>query len=195
MAVGAFLLCSSLAVSPPPLTRRLILISVPAVAVFPHVARAAAPLFTPPAAVPGAAAAVAEAASPSAAAEFWSGLLAGAVQKTVKEIALHPLDTVKARLQIPGPRRDLITELLRAPYAGLAPALASGAPAASIFFAVKDALQRQCAVAGIGDKTASTLIAVAGANAAYWAIKNPAEVRPSQPRHISAHAHLSPGTA
>ena len=33
----------------------------------------------------------------SAAAEFWSGLLAGAVQKTVKELALHPLDTAKAR--------------------------------------------------------------------------------------------------
>jgi hypothetical protein len=114
--------------------------------------------------------------APSAAAEFWSGLLAGAVQKTVKELALHPLDTAKARLQLAGPRRKLLAELFRAPYAGLGPALVSGAPAASTFFAVKDAVKTQCRAAGISDATASTLISVAGANVAYWGIKNPAEV-------------------
>jgi len=115
-------------------------------------------------------------APPSAAAEFWSGLLAGAVQKTVKELALHPLDTAKARLQVAGSnRRLLLTELFAKPYAGLAPALISGAPAASAFFAVKDAVKRASTSLGLG-KTETTLLAVACANVGYWGIKNPSEV-------------------
>ena len=118
---------------------------------------------------------MASATAPSAAAEFWSGLLAGAVQKTVKELALHPLDTAKARMQVGGNRRMLVSELFAKPYAGLAPALISGAPAASSFFAVKDAVKRASAGLNIG-KTETTLLAVACANLGYWGIKNPSEV-------------------
>lgn len=114
--------------------------------------------------------------APSAAAEFWSGLLAGAVQKTVKELALHPLDTAKARLQVAGGgRRVAVAELFAQPYAGLAPALISGAPAASAFFAVKDAVKRGTADLSLG-KTETTLLAVVSANVLYWGVKNPSEV-------------------
>lgn len=113
--------------------------------------------------------------TPSAAQEFWSGLLAGAAQKTVKELVLHPLDTAKARLQFAGNRRMLIRELFADPYAGLAPALLSGAPAAATFFAVKDATKRGIRDLHLG-KTETTLVAVTCANVAYWGIKNPSEV-------------------
>ena len=116
------------------------------------------------------------AAAPSAGVEFWSGLLAGAVQKTAKELALHPLDTAKARLQyVGGSRRLLLGELFAAPYAGLAPALISGAPAASAFFAVKDATKRAAVGLQLG-KPQTTILAVVCANVAYWGVKNPSEV-------------------
>eukprot|EP00962_Isochrysis_galbana_P046048 scaffold18374_cov124-Isochrysis_galbana.AAC.1 len=167
---AAMLLIAAMAVS-----RRSFLTALPAAAIAPHAARGVVPLL--PSQTPRATSTVAAAVgAPSAAVEFWSGLLAGAVQKTVKELALHPLDTAKARLQLAGPRRKLLAELFRAPYAGLGPAIASGAPAASTFFAVKDAVKTQCLAAGISDTTASTFISVAGANVAYWGIKNPAEV-------------------
>lgn len=111
----------------------------------------------------------------SAAAEFWSGLIAGFVQKTVKAIALHPLDTAKTRLQV-GSRREVLTvpELFTQPYAGLLPTLVSGSPAAALFFAVKDGIKQQT-LAQLGP-TGSTLVGVAGANVAYWGVKNPAEL-------------------
>ena len=62
-----------------------------------------------------------------------------------------------------------------APHAGLAPALLAGAPAASAFFAVKDATKRSVADLGLS-KGQTTLLAVACANVGYWGIKNPSEV-------------------
>ena len=148
------------------LSRRAALTSLPSAAV------ASAAVIAIPAPVR---AAVGKDASPSAASEFYSGLLAGAVQKTVKELVLHPLDTAKARLQVAGGRREmLLGELFRAPYAGLAPALIAGAPAASAFFAVKDAAKRSVSAFDLG-KTETTLFAVVCANIAYWGIKNPSE--------------------
>lgn len=98
------------------------------------------------------------------------------MQKTVKELALHPLDTAKARLQYAGTSRRLVlSELFAAPYAGLAPALISGAPAASAFFAVKDGTKRAVAGLSLG-KPETTILAVVCANVAYWGIKNPSEV-------------------
>ena len=155
--------------------RRAVLAAVPLVAGAPRALAIAAPQAS---AVTVAASAV----PPSAAAEFWSGLLAGAVQKTVKELALHPLDTAKARLQAPvaagwtgGGRRAVFRSLFRSPYDGLAPALISGAPAASAFFAVKDGAKRAVAGLQLG-KAETTVLAVACANVAYWGIKNPSEV-------------------
>ena len=81
----------------PPMSRRSILTALPAAAIAPSVAEAMLPVRNLP--LPSTAT-MAAASAPSAAAEFYSGLLAGAVQKTVKELALHPLDTAKARLQV-----------------------------------------------------------------------------------------------
>jgi hypothetical protein len=153
-----------------PLSRRAFMLTVPTAVAVPHVARA-----LPSPTTGSLTATVAAASPPSAAVEFYSGLLAGAVQKTVKELALHPLDTAKARLQVAGGRRAVLGELFAAPYAGLAPALISGAPAASAFFAVKDATKRAVAPLELG-REPTTLAAVFCANIAYWGIKNPSEV-------------------
>ena len=107
--------------------------------------------------------------------QFASGLLAGAAQKTVKELALHPFDTVKTRLQTDQSRRDALAALFDQPYAGLAPALLTGAPAAALFFAVKDSLKQRARVLQWSDSLA-TLGAVLGANVAYWVVRNPTEV-------------------
>lgn len=157
--------------------RTLLCTTIPAAAIAPSVASALVPLSasaSPPLQLPTTAA-ISASSAPSAASEFYSGLLAGAVQKTVKELALHPLDTAKARLQVARGRRQLLGELFRAPYAGLAPALISGAPAASTFFAVKDATKRAAASLDLG-RTETTLLAVATANVGYWGVKNPSEV-------------------
>ena len=169
-AVPMALFALLFAVAHMPATRRALLQSLPAAAAAgaagAHASRAAALPTAAPLAVT---------AAPSAGSEFYSGLLAGAVQKTVKELALHPLDTAKARLQVPTGRRALLSELFAAPYAGLTPALVSGAPAASAFFAVKDAVKRGAAGSGLG-KTPITLLSVGAANVAYWGVKNPSEV-------------------
>ena len=158
--------------------RTLLCTTIPAAAIAPSVASALpVPLSasaSPPLQLPTTAA-ISASSAPSAASEFYSGLLAGAVQKTVKELALHPLDTAKARLQVPTGRRALLSELFAAPYAGLTPALVSGAPAASAFFAVKDAVKRGASGSGLG-KTPITLLSVGAANVAYWGVKNPSEV-------------------
>ena len=109
--------------------------------------------------------------------EFISGLIAGAAQKTIKEIVLHPLDTVKCRLQVASPSRRSLFEaaLYEDAYSGIAPALISGAPAASVFFAVKDAVKQQL-TSSIGSGTLTTLVAVACANGPYWVVRNPTEV-------------------
>ena len=106
--------------------------------------------------------------------EFISGLIAGAAQKTIKEIVLHPLDTVKCRLQVASPSRRSLFEaaLYEDAYSGIAPALISGAPAASVFFAVKDAVKQQL-TSSIGSGTLTTLVAVACANGPYWVVRNP----------------------
>merc|ERR1719387_347707 len=81
-----------------------------------------------------------------------------------------------ARLQLAGGRRAVLGELFAQPYAGLAPALIAGAPAASAFFAVKDAAKRAAAERLSLGKTETTLLAVLAANVGYWGIKNPSEV-------------------
>ena len=162
---------TALLFTPPSVSRRSVLSGAAATVVATPLALAQTPLSASAAAVP----AQGVAAPASAASEFYSGMLAGAVQKTVKELALHPLDTAKARLQVTGGRRAVLRELFATPYDGLLPALLAGAPAASSFFAVKDFTKRAAAPLN-PSKTESTLLAVVCANVAYWGIKNPSEV-------------------
>jgi len=111
----------------------------------------------------------------SASIEFVSGLIAGAAQKTVKELALHPFDTVKTRLQVAGGSRSLFEAgLYDNVYSGIGPAVLSGAPAASIFFAVKDAT-KEVLTKQLGG-TFGNIAAVGAANVPYWLLRNPTEV-------------------
>ena len=110
-----------------------------------------------------AASVAAEGGQKTASTEFISGLVAGGAQKTIKELVLHPLDTVKTRLQVVGSRRSLFElALYERAYDGILPALLSGAPAAATFFAVKDTIKQQ-ATPQLG-ATLGTIAAVGGAN-------------------------------
>ena len=63
-------------------------------------------------------------AADEAAREFVSGLIAGAAQKTVKELALHPFDTAKVRLQLDPANASLRDPALYADlYSGIGPAV------------------------------------------------------------------------
>ena len=165
----ALLLQTALPLRLPPsatASRRAVLTSVAATPALFCLRSVPAAAATPPAAT----------ATPTASTEFISGLVAGGAQKTIKELVLHPLDTIKCRLQIKSSRRSLVDKALYdGLYDGLAPALISGAPAASVFFAVKDAVKQQVKPAGLG-KIPETVIAVAGANVPYWLLRNPTEV-------------------
>jgi hypothetical protein len=71
-----------------------------------------------------------------------NSLASGAAQRVVKDIVLHPIDTVKTRLQQPRPPLLLSRAALWRPYAGVVPPLVVGVPAGALFFGVKDALGR-----------------------------------------------------
>ena len=80
--------------------------------------------------------------------DFYRGLVSGAASRVSKEIILHPIDTVRARLQIDGPedathntKKTTSPTLFTDLYAGIVPALIGGVPSASIFFAVKDSVK------------------------------------------------------
>ncbi len=129
---------------------------------------------------PAAAAAASAAPASSASAELVSGLVAGAAQKTVKQLVLHPLDTLKTRLQLgaDAPAGGLLSrEMYRDVYSGVWPALLSGAPAAGVFFGAKDYLTRLLASAAPDlALTPATVATVGGANVVYWLVRNPSEV-------------------
>lgn len=92
----------------------------------------------------------AEAAAPTQVPDFlppwaaaYSGAIQGVAQNIVKQLILHPFDTVKTRLQIsPGQQSaDSTTrgDLFRDVYRGLIPTLVSGTPGSATFFAAKEA--------------------------------------------------------
>lgn len=105
--------------------------------------------------------------------EFVSGLAGGAAQRIAKDVVLHPIDTVKTRLQRAG-SRQLTRRVLLDPYAGVLGPLVVGVPAGAVFFGVKDATQA-VVPAGTNEALAEALV-VAVANAPYWMLRSPAEL-------------------
>ena len=110
---------------------------------------------------------------------FTSGLVSGAVSRVCKELLLHPLDTIKARLQTL-PSSGSVTSLndntlFSNLYSGIVPALVSSVPAGSIFFAVKDYTRRIARQSLDMDAQSATVLAVAVANIPYWWIRCPSE--------------------
>lgn len=70
-----------------------------------------------------------------------SGALQGIAQNVVKQLILHPLDTVKTRLQVEGNGGEASrAELFRDVYRGLLPCLVSGTPGSAAFFSAKEAV-------------------------------------------------------
>lgn len=120
---------------------------------------------------------------------FFNGLLSGAASRVVKEIALHPLDTIRARIQSKGRKKgkndsekydngimeDGDVSLFANVYDGLIPALIGGVPGGAIFFAVKDYSKGLLLNIFQMHKYEATIISVILANAPYWLFRAPAE--------------------
>lgn len=114
---------------------------------------------------------------------FLNGLISGAASRAAKEVILHPLDTLRAREQVPSNYSDdcIITPTPKFSnlYDGVVSALIGGIPAGAIFFAVKDYTKQRLTSSGFS-KEAATLLAVSVANLPYWAIRTPSEVLKTQ---------------
>lgn len=103
--------------------------------------------------------------------EFVSGLAGGAAQRITKDLVLHPIDTVKTRLQRKG--ATFSRRVLLDPYAGVLGPLVVGVPAGALFFGVKDATV--AALEGLNEDLVEVL-AVSAANLPYWLVRSPAEL-------------------
>lgn len=109
-----------------------------------------------------------------------NGLISGAATRVSKELLLHPIDTVRARLQQApnyveidnGQPKDGLFDNL---YDGLLPALVGGVPAGAIFFGIKDYSKKKLRKMGLG-KQESTILSVMAANVPYWLVRTPSEV-------------------
>uniref|UniRef100_A0A0G4F9G4 Mitochondrial carrier protein n=1 Tax=Chromera velia CCMP2878 TaxID=1169474 RepID=A0A0G4F9G4_9ALVE len=115
--------------------------------------------------------------------EFLSGLLSGAASRIAKEVVLHPIDTVKARLQFREGARVFSPSMLKGLYDGVVPALVVGTPAGSLFFGVKDVASKTAlevlkakGIEGLTGTQLSTIAGVVAASIPYWAVRQPAEL-------------------
>jgi solute carrier family 25 S-adenosylmethionine transporter 26 len=111
---------------------------------------------------------------------FTSGLISGATSRATKELLLHPVDTVRARLQLDPALRARLnyteTEIwTKDLYDGVTPALVAGIPAGALFFAVKDSSKVLLRSAGLG-RNQATILSVGLTNLPYWLLRGPAEV-------------------
>lgn len=177
-----------------PLDRRRVLLGLAAVsgaAVCPpaqraHAAEVAAPIGAPVGVPVASAAVAAQAASPVAQAEasapareFLASAAGGAAQRLAKELLLHPIDTVRCRLELQGASRSLLTPgLFDDLYAGVLPALTVGTPAGALFFATKDSVKKALkdALGASYAKEPATIAAVLIAQLPYWLVRTPAEL-------------------
>eukprot|EP01041_Mallomonas_annulata_P013925 gene13925-29624_t len=109
---------------------------------------------------------------------FINGLVSGAITRISKEVILHPLDTIRARIQSQTAEDSTFENdpvaLFQDLYSGLVPALVSSVPAGALFFGVKDSVRQTLRRNGMAKQT-STILAVAAANIPYWIVRCPAE--------------------
>jgi hypothetical protein len=109
-----------------------------------------------------------------------NGLISGAATRVSKELLLHPIDTVRARLQrapnyVEVDNNQQNDGLFDNLYDGLLPALIGGVPAGALFFGIKDYSKKKLRKMGLG-KQESTVLSVMAANVPYWLIRTPSEV-------------------
>jgi solute carrier family 25 (mitochondrial S-adenosylmethionine transporter), member 26 len=101
-----------------------------------------------------------------------NGLISGAAINAAKNLILHPIETVKTRLDT-GERE--MSALVADVYSGIVPALVGGVPAAAVFFGAKDLIRDSLRHAGVSPGPA-TILSVTLASFPYWALRNPSEV-------------------
>ena len=109
---------------------------------------------------------------------FLNSFISGASTRVAKELVLHPIDTVRARLQrIPDSTGESLSQegLFDNLYDGLLPALVGGVPAGALFFGVKDFSKQKLRKLGLG-KAESTVLSVMVTNIPYWVVRTPSEV-------------------
>lgn len=111
--------------------------------------------------------------------EFIASAAGGAAQRLSKDILLHPLDTIRCRLELQGADRDLFApDLYKNLYAGVLPSTLVGTPGGALFFATKDSVKSWLALltGGRMSKEAMTVAAVIIAQFPYWALRTPGEL-------------------
>jgi len=106
---------------------------------------------------------------------FVSGLVSGAVSRASKEVLLHPIDTIRARLQTQKNISFANASLYEDLYAGLVPALVGGVPAGALFFGIKDFSKQRLRQLGLS-KQQATILAVFFTNFPYWLVRTPSEL-------------------
>lgn len=121
--------------------------------------------------------------STSAAQELLASAAGGAAQRIAKEVLLHPIDTVRCRLELQGAARSLFAPgLFSDLYAGVLPSAVIGVPSGALFFAAKDAAKASLRTAlgtsygGSYSKELTTVLAVLVAQLPYWAVRTPFEL-------------------
>merc|ERR1719265_192468 len=102
-----------------------------------------------------------------------SGAIQGAAQNLVKQLVLHPLDTIKTRVQMPSELSR--AELFRDLYRGLIPTIVGGTPGSSAFFAAKEAMTSVLKPRGLPPQVVTVAGVVAGVLSAK-SIKTPFDV-------------------
>jgi len=126
---------------------------------------------------------------------FLSGFASGAVSRVNKELLLHPIDMVLARLQtsaaVCAASNASFTGdgLYRGLYDGIVPAVVGGVPVGALFFGAKDASKRTFRAAGLS-WLAVTMLSVAVTNVPYWVILSPVEVLKMRRLDMSAGQSL-----
>ncbi|KAG8463721.1 hypothetical protein KFE25_003994 [Diacronema lutheri] len=101
------------------------------------------------------------------------GLVAGAGSKVLRDVLIHPIETVKNRRQLETARRaDTDGAKRRGPmfanlYSGLGPSLVVGVPAGALYLYIADVLQSQHVNSGVSGAVASFV---------FWTVRTPGEV-------------------
>jgi solute carrier family 25 S-adenosylmethionine transporter 26 len=110
---------------------------------------------------------------------FVASAACGAAQRLAKEVLLHPIDTVRCRLELQGASRSLLAPgLFDDLYAGVLPTALVGVPSGALFFAAKDSAKvwLKPAMGKFYSKELSTVLAVLLAQFPYWLARTPAEL-------------------
>lgn len=123
-----------------------------------------------------AAAAAAEGSGPWASlAPAASGALQGIAQNLVKQVVLHPFDTIKTRLQAPAADALGRGELFQDLYRGFLPVIVSSTPGSATFFAAKEAATAELLARGAPKELRTVGGVVAGVLSAK-AVRTPFDV-------------------